>query len=117
MIHLLYKNASSKTHPLFIPSHVSYLEEGFSSNVLGPHSMAKTQQTNEPQTGLAGTFKIDFKKNLKSAVFVAAHFWGQNLEGGKREKNNLSDWPDRFWGCSCPSIFYMLQLESCVSQN
>ena len=49
--------------------------------------MAKTQQTNEPQTGLAGTFKIDFKKtNLKSAVFVAPHFWGQILEGGKREK-------------------------------
>ena len=87
MIHLLYKNASSKTHPLFIPSHVSYLEEGFSSNVLGPHSMAKTQQTNKPQTGLAGTFKIYFKKtNLKNAVFVAPQFWGQNLEGGKREK-------------------------------
>ena len=78
--------------------------------------MAKTQQTNEPQAGLAGTFKIDFKKTEKRSV-CGSTFLGPKSGRGETGKNNLSDWPDRFWGCSCPSIFYLLQLESFVSQN
>ena len=78
--------------------------------------MAKTQQTNEPQTGLAGTFKIDFKKNKSEKRSVCGTtFLGPNSGRGETGKNNLSDWPDRFWGCSCPSI--LLQLESFLSQN
>lgn len=63
MIHLLYKNASSKPHPFFIPSHVSHLEEGFSSNVLGPQ-WPKLNKLTSHRLGMAGTFKIDFKQKI-----------------------------------------------------
>lgn len=95
MIYLLKVHQVKLIHCSSIPFHVSHLEEGFSSNVLGPHSMAKTQQTNEPQAGLAGTFKIDFKKNKSEKRSVCGStFLGPKSGREETGKNNLSDWPD-----------------------
>ena len=120
MMHLLYKSASTKwlIHCSSIPFHVSHLEEGFSSNVLGPDSMAKIQQTNEPHC--FGAFKTWFqKKNIRKVQClndVASHFGANIWKGwnGKKKIHNWSDGSDRLWG---RSFLYMLHVESFVSQN